>query len=625
MDKELTKAEISLIGQLLAAISIESFRKLLTDHILNAFVVSHNNTNIEFNFGGSKPDPNTIDYIKEREIILSDKTASKLEGDLKYELITALQNNESISQITKRLDGIFTDMMPWQLERIARSEVIDAQNAGRISAYKASDVVEYKMWIAAKGGKGERVCELCASLHGQVQPIDKPFVNPNNPAESWQHPICHPNGRCTTIPLTDKPDNMIMVNGLTYDSDKKLGKVEISMNLLKSRQKRKAWVVRFANGHAVQCFEDESDADYFIETSKGKDAGWFDFGNKTYRELKSGWKIHESGTKITFKTDGENKKADKIEISMESLSKDEKRIWIKATAKRKGHYRRIKGAKAKSDAIKQIDTPKEPIPMTPDNVVEVLSLSDLGMKGGVHRTHTHILKLTDDSHALYKDLDDKDAIFGEVSAYDVNNILGWYVVPETVSGNFGNGDGSAQRIIGDSKEPCSPIRPPGGCIRIGEQYFDDLAKIFVMDMIRGSNDRHAGNVIIKGDKLYAIDNEFFGDPNLTPSSLTSLDELIETERKHGVPSYSDRDFTTPMFEWLKLSEYDYPDLYNRFRSIVVKTAKDVISKESEIVKYYRDDETSKQVGFDKDLYITNAVEDNFTHIKEYVNNYEVTQ
>ena len=232
MDKELTKAEISLIGQLLAAISIESFRKLLTDHILNAFIVSHNNTNIEFNFGGSKPDPNAIDYIKEREIILSDKTASKLEGDLKYELITALQNNESISQVTRRLDKIFTDMMPWQLERIARSEVIDAQNAGRISAYKASDAVEYKMWIAAKGGKGERVCDLCASMHGQIQPIDKPFVNPNNPAESWQHPICHPNGRCTTVPLMDLPDNVITVNGLTYDSDEKLGKVEININLL---------------------------------------------------------------------------------------------------------------------------------------------------------------------------------------------------------------------------------------------------------------------------------------------------------------------------------------------------------------------------------------------------------
>lgn len=237
MDDELTKIEVGLIGQLLAAISIESFRELLTKNVLNAFIASHENTNVEFNFGRSKPDPGAIDYIKERELILSDKTKSKLEGDLKYELITALQNNESIDQITRRLDKIFTDMMPWQLERIARSEVIDAQNAGRVSAYHASDVVEYKMWVAAKGGTEKRVCGLCASLHGQIQPIDKPFVNPNDPAESWQHPICHPNGRCTTVPLMDLPDNVIRIGGLMYDADEKIGKVEIPINLLKSKNK----------------------------------------------------------------------------------------------------------------------------------------------------------------------------------------------------------------------------------------------------------------------------------------------------------------------------------------------------------------------------------------------------
>ena len=66
---------------------------------------------MEFNFDRSKPDPTAIDYIKERELILSDKTASKLEGDLKYELITGLQNNESIDQIARRLDKIFRDMI----------------------------------------------------------------------------------------------------------------------------------------------------------------------------------------------------------------------------------------------------------------------------------------------------------------------------------------------------------------------------------------------------------------------------------------------------------------------------------------------------------------------------------
>ena len=282
-DIELTKVEVGLIGKLLAAISIESFRKLLTKNVLAAFVASHENTNVEFNFDRSKPDPTAIDYIKERELILSDKTASKLEGDLKYELITGLQNNESIDQIARRLDKIFRDMMPWQLERIARSEVVDAQNAGRVSAYHASDVVEYKMWVAAKGGTEKRVCALCASLHGQIQPIGKPFVNPNNPAESWQHPIAHPNGRCTTVPLMDLPDNVIRIGGLVYDGDEKIGKVEIPIDLLKSQYK------------------------------------------------------------VT----------NKVEVNTESLNKNEKRVWIKPTSKRVGHWRKIKSGK--SD-VKQVKT-----------------------------------------------------------------------------------------------------------------------------------------------------------------------------------------------------------------------------------------------------------------------------
>ena len=342
MNEKLTKAEIGFMGRLLTAITVESFRGLITKHILDAFTASHNNTNIKFDLGKSKPDPTAIEYIKEREIILSDKTASKLEGNLKYELITGLQNNESIDQITRRLDNIFNDMMPWQLERIARSEIIDAQNAGRISAYKASDVIEYKMWVAAKGGKEKRVCDLCASLHGQIQPVSKPFVNPNNPAESWQHPICHPNGRCTTVPLTDMPDRTIKVGGQVYDSDEIISKIELPMTLSKSGDKIKAWIVTFANGYAIQCFEDEDDANYFIETSKEKDAKWFDFNNKVYGEIKPKWDLNKKGTKITFNNDEDDKKVGKIEINTKSLNKSGREIWIKQTAKRKGHWRTIK-------------------------------------------------------------------------------------------------------------------------------------------------------------------------------------------------------------------------------------------------------------------------------------------
>lgn len=302
MDDNLQKLEVGLIAKLVGAISIDGFRKLLTKNIIEVFTLSHKNTSEEFGFRQTAVDPRAIDYLRERTIILSDKTAAKLEGDLKFELIEALKNNESIGQITKRLDKIFTDMMSWQLERIARTESLNAMNAGRMSAYENSGVVQYKMVITAKD---KRTSDLCRRMRGQIQELDQPFKD-RKTGDSWMHPPFHPNCRSSVIPLRKLPDNVITIGGSTYAADKMFGKIEISTTLLKSQQK-KAWVVRYANGHAVQCFEDEKDADYFIETSKKKDAGWFDFGGKTYREVKPGWDIHKKGARITFEVESEDK------------------------------------------------------------------------------------------------------------------------------------------------------------------------------------------------------------------------------------------------------------------------------------------------------------------------------
>ena len=82
-------------------------------------------------------------------------------------------------------------------------------------------------------------------------------------------------------------------------------KIEIDLTTLRKEESPKAWEVLFANGNAVQYFEDESDADHFINTSKNK--SWFEFDRKRYTEVpkrkKSGirYSVNPKGTKITFK------------------------------------------------------------------------------------------------------------------------------------------------------------------------------------------------------------------------------------------------------------------------------------------------------------------------------------
>lgn len=241
MDDILEKGSlVSFVAKLLNAIDIPGFRVLLTSRVIDIFTASHKSTNDEFGFKHTKTDPLALDYLREREMILSDKTKSKLEGDLKFELLEGLKANESITELTKRLDGIFTDMLPYQLERIARTETISAMNAGRQSAYTQSDVVKYKMII---GAKDKRLCSLCRRMRGQIQRVDQPFRDPENLSDSWMYPPFHPSGRCTTVPLMRLPDDVITTGAQKYDASMVLGKIEINTNLFKSQDNtREIWV-----------------------------------------------------------------------------------------------------------------------------------------------------------------------------------------------------------------------------------------------------------------------------------------------------------------------------------------------------------------------------------------------
>ncbi|RKX64424.1 MAG: hypothetical protein DRP42_06395 [Tenericutes bacterium] len=71
------------------------------------------------------------------------------------------------------------------------------------------------------------------------------------------------------------------------------------------KQVPKAWKVLWADGRAVQFFEDENDADYYIASGKGKK--WFEFVSKTYSDVlvhDNGqlYRVHPSGTKTKFKS-----------------------------------------------------------------------------------------------------------------------------------------------------------------------------------------------------------------------------------------------------------------------------------------------------------------------------------
>ena len=261
-DEPLSKAELQLIDKIIGAVGLAKFRTTLWRKVRQAFGFSFHGTNIEYGFARATPDERSLAYLEDRIFILSDKMQAKLVGDLRWELLEGVRLSESIDKIKRRLDTIFEGNTV-NTERIARTEVLNAQNAGRQSAYEESEVTHYKMWRAAM--KNPRTAADSKRLHGQIQEVGNPFVDPKT-GDAFMHPPNRPNCRCTLIPMRKLPENVVHKGGQMYAADEMVGKIEIDMG---------------------------------------------------------------------------------------SLIKTEKRIWIKPTSKRKGHYRKVKGVKKEVDKISE--------------------------------------------------------------------------------------------------------------------------------------------------------------------------------------------------------------------------------------------------------------------------------
>lgn len=156
--------------------------------------------------------------------------------------------------------------------------------------------------------------------------------------------------------------------------------------------------------------------------------------------------------------------------------------------------------------------------MTKENVESIGSLSDMGVTGGINEDYTSIVNFKDGSKGIYKTTD-KAATQGEITVQEISSILGWDVAPETVKGDFGKGEGSCQKWVPDTVEIDYGESWDEG-IKIEEKHFDDLAKIFLLDLMTGNYDRHANNIKIdKNDKVWAIDNDTWGTTSIYSPTL----------------------------------------------------------------------------------------------------------
>ena len=90
---------------------------------------------------------------------------------IKLALAEGFTAGESIQQLSKRIDGYFTENAKYRAEMVSRTEVISASNAGALDRY-TKEGVKQKEWFAAMD---ERTRETHLAAHGQIVGVGENF------------------------------------------------------------------------------------------------------------------------------------------------------------------------------------------------------------------------------------------------------------------------------------------------------------------------------------------------------------------------------------------------------------------------------------------------------------------
>jgi len=133
-----------------------------------------------------------VENINKKTMIFAEQVNETTKKKLRRELGDGITGGEGISKLSERVSGIFKTRRKYDAERIARTEVNAASNGAELEAYKQSEVIEKKEWLAEPDA-----CDICAPLNGDTVKLKKTFNG------GFDYPPAHPNCRCTILPVIE--------------------------------------------------------------------------------------------------------------------------------------------------------------------------------------------------------------------------------------------------------------------------------------------------------------------------------------------------------------------------------------------------------------------------------------
>ncbi len=119
---------------------------------------------------------------------------------LRRELAAGLvDHGDSLAELTKRVQGVFTDAKTWRARRIAATEASRAVHAAQLEAARQSGVVAGLEWLLS-----DDACPMCKQVATEANRVrlGDPFataVGDHPEYSTVRHPPLHPNDQCTVL------------------------------------------------------------------------------------------------------------------------------------------------------------------------------------------------------------------------------------------------------------------------------------------------------------------------------------------------------------------------------------------------------------------------------------------
>ena len=123
-------------------------------------------------------------WIAERSLLLAKSINKTTMEAIRNELALGFEAGESMLQLSKRIEGYFTDKAKIRATMISRTETIAASNEGALRRYEKEGVNKSEFYPSPGA------CEQCTPLAGEYPTKECSGIIP-----------VHPNCRCTWLPV----------------------------------------------------------------------------------------------------------------------------------------------------------------------------------------------------------------------------------------------------------------------------------------------------------------------------------------------------------------------------------------------------------------------------------------